>query len=163
MFLNRTTSDRCPACGAAHAACGPPSDTVPVDAQIGVATVGGPLGKYRYTSGTGHQTVLKLNDEDAARLGLTEADLADATSEPEPEPAPEVKARTASTNKGRGGSANKGTPTGRSRARKSAAKPPAAGRAEQTGPDPAAADPGDSGQTSADSGDSGNGGSGGGD
>ncbi|MEV7867479.1 hypothetical protein AB0P17_15560 [Streptomyces sp. NPDC088124] len=38
--------------------------------------MGGPLHKYRYTSpASGAETVLKLNDADAARLGLTEDDL----------------------------------------------------------------------------------------
>lgn len=162
LFVHRTESGRCPVCGVPGAACGTSSDTVPVDAHImEVAAVGGPLRKYRYTSGSGHETVLKLSDRDAARLKLTEDDLLDDAPPPDPEPA--VKAQPVAANKARGSSTNKAASTGR-RARKTAST--AGGTAEQVAPDLVVADPGDDGQSSADSGatgDSGNGGSGGGD
>ncbi|MFE4691262.1 hypothetical protein ACFRH6_14530 [Streptomyces sp. NPDC056749] len=73
----------------------------------------GPLTKYRYRG-----TVLKLNDTDAARLGLTDADVVGA---PEPAAADEpvggpeavqqpaeVKARAGSSNKARTAAASKG-------------------------------------------------------
>jgi hypothetical protein len=92
---------RCP-CGALHAACGPPSTSVPVDQNIEeVAAVSGPLKKYRYTSEAGHETVLKLNAADAERHGLTDDDLVEAA------PAAETKAVTAAPNKARTTSSNK--------------------------------------------------------
>lgn len=121
LFTHRTAEGRCP-CGAAHAACGPPSDVVPVDANLEeVAAVGAPLKKYKVTSPWGVETVMKLNDGDAAARGLSTADMVDAPEAPpapEPEgpgreeelaqaeekaspPAPN-KARAASPNKGRG-------------------------------------------------------------
>ncbi|MFE2600113.1 hypothetical protein ACFXCZ_27100 [Streptomyces sp. NPDC059396] len=89
--------------------------------------MGGPLKKYRYTSpASGAETVLKLNEDDAARLGLTEDDVLpdtahhgehgpellsppvvqeDARAEPSGDDSddglPEVKARTATRNKAR--------------------------------------------------------------
>ncbi|KEF04623.1 MULTISPECIES: hypothetical protein [Streptomyces] len=71
--------------------------------------MGGPLKKYRVTSPSGAETVMKLNDADAEARGLSEADLADAPgAEPEPDGPEEKaasaqnKARTAAANKGRG-------------------------------------------------------------
>lgn len=72
----------------------------------------GPLTKYRYRG-----TVLKLNDTDAARLGLTDADVvgapapaaAEAVVETEAAQQPaEVKALAGSSNKARTTAANKG-------------------------------------------------------
>ncbi|MFJ3948984.1 hypothetical protein ACIPXV_02795 [Streptomyces libani] len=81
--------------------------------------MGGPLKKYRVTSASGVQSVMKLNDDDAKARGLSAGDLVDAPerdAEPEAEgsaetgdkaaakaapPAPN-KARTSSANKGRG-------------------------------------------------------------
>ncbi|QTU64223.1 hypothetical protein [Streptomyces scabiei] len=69
LFTHRNAGGRCP-CGAANAACGPPSDVVPVDQLIEeVAAVSGPLKKYRVTRG-GVETVMKLNEADAKRLGV---------------------------------------------------------------------------------------------
>lgn len=143
MFhLSRTPSDRCPACGAANAACGAPSDVVGVDAKWEVAAVGGPLQKYNYRSASGTETVMKLNAADAVRYGLTDEDLVDAPQEPETAPAPTGKARPASSNKARSGASNKGAG-----ARKAPASPAGQG------------DGGDGGAAS----EGGDGGSGGGD
>lgn len=86
----------------------------------------GPLKKYRVTSG-GVETVMKLNQDDAAARGLTDSDLisgasdaprtaAKTASEPDMEPAekekgepekPEEKATAPTANKARTSSANK--------------------------------------------------------
>lgn len=109
-------------CGGEHAVCGPPSDSVPADERMEVAAVGGQLKKYKVTSPSGVETVMKLNEADAEARGLSEDDLVQPTSaepetlslpaedaEPEPEQAPEEKAasapnkaRTSASNKGRG-------------------------------------------------------------
>lgn len=69
LFLHRNAGGRCP-CGAENATCGPPSNVVPVDQLIEeVAAVSGPLKKYLVTRG-GVQTVMKLSDADAERLGV---------------------------------------------------------------------------------------------
>lgn len=102
LFTHRTAGGRCP-CGAENAACGPPSDVVPVDERIEeVAAVGGPLKKYRVTSPTGVETVMKLNTTDAEARGLGEDDLADAEPEEKAAEPAANKARSASANKGRG-------------------------------------------------------------
>lgn len=132
LLTRRTAGGRCP-CGAEHAACGPPSTTVPVDQTIEeVAAVSGPLKKYQVTLPNGAETVMKLSAADAERRGLTDADLAPETgaehgSQPadddhaadaspdggEPSPddgddqAPEKKTRTAAANKARTSSATK--------------------------------------------------------
>jgi hypothetical protein len=69
LISSRTMQGRCPACGAEHAACGTPSDAVPVDQNVEVAAVGGPLEKYTVTMPNGVETVMKLNAADAERLG----------------------------------------------------------------------------------------------
>jgi len=66
-----------------------------------VAAVSGPLKKYRYASEAGHETVLKLNEADAARYGLTDDDL---VSDPS---AAEEKAVMAAPNKARASASNK--------------------------------------------------------
>lgn len=79
LFTHRNAGGRCP-CGAANAACGPPSDVVPVDQRIEeVAAVSGPLKKYRVKRG-GVETVMKLNEADAARLGVGPDDVVGAAS-----------------------------------------------------------------------------------
>lgn len=79
LFIHRNAGGRCP-CGAANAACGPPSDVVPVDQRIEeVAAVSGPLKKYRVKRG-GVETVMKLNDADAARLGVGPENVVGAAS-----------------------------------------------------------------------------------
>lgn len=70
LFIHRNAGGRCP-CGAENAACGPPSNAVPVDQLIEeVPAVSGPLKKYRVTRG-GVETVMKLNEDDAKRLGVS--------------------------------------------------------------------------------------------
>lgn len=69
--------------------------------------MGGPLKKYKVTSPTGVETVMKLNAADAEARGLSEGDLVHAAvGEPGPQEKAEApvqnKARTASANKGRG-------------------------------------------------------------
>jgi hypothetical protein len=79
LFTHRNAGGRCP-CGAANAACGPPSDVVPVDQRIEeVAAVSGPLKKYRVKRG-GVETVMKLNDADAKRLGVGPESVVGAAS-----------------------------------------------------------------------------------
>jgi hypothetical protein len=66
-----------------------------------VAAVSGPLKRYRYTNGAGNETVLKLNDADAERYGLTDEDLVESGDGEKAAPADPNKARTASANKAR--------------------------------------------------------------
>lgn len=110
LFTRQTAGGRCP-CGAEHAACGPPSDAVPVDERMEVAVVGGPLKKYRVTSASGAESVVKYNEADAERLGLSDADLVPeretVTDVQLPDDAPKPKARGASRNKARTSSRNK--------------------------------------------------------
>lgn len=65
--------------------------------------MGGPLQKYRFTTEAGHETVLKLNSDDAKLRGLTDDDLVDAVpaSGEKAAPAAPNKARTTSSNKAR--------------------------------------------------------------
>lgn len=80
-------------CGAAHAACGAASDSTPVDERMEVAAVGGPLKKYEVTTSSGVTTTMKLNEEDAKRLGVL--DGPDGTDETTAEPeATQSKTRT---------------------------------------------------------------------
>lgn len=108
LFIRQTAGGRCP-CGAEHAACGPPSPSIPVDSIIEeVAAVSGPLQKYRYTDKAGHETVLKLNASDAGRYGLTDDDLVDSSAveksaDPEPNKARGVSANKARAPRGKGG------------------------------------------------------------
>lgn len=108
LFTRQTAGGRCP-CGAEHAACGPPSTSIPVDSIIEeVAAVSGPLQKYRYTNDAGHETVLKLNTADAERYGLTDDDLIDSgaavkAAAPEPNKARAASANKARTARGKGG------------------------------------------------------------
>jgi hypothetical protein len=87
-------------CGAAQAACGAASDTTPVDERMEVAAVGGPLKKYEVTTPSGVTTTMKLNEEDAKRLGVldapqqeTETEIPDQPAEPTETETP-TKART---------------------------------------------------------------------
>ena len=79
LLVSRTEDDRCPACGAANAACGGPSTAVPVDHIEEGSAVSGPLQKYRYVGKSG-ETVLKLNEADAKRLGLGPDDVVESTA-----------------------------------------------------------------------------------
>lgn len=79
LFVHRNAGGRCP-CGAKDATCGPPSDVVPADQLIEeVAAVSGPLKKYRVTR-NGFETVMKLSDEDAAKLGAGPYDVVGAST-----------------------------------------------------------------------------------
>jgi hypothetical protein len=83
LFVHRNAGGRCP-CGAENAACGPPSDVVPADQLIEeVAAVSGPLKKYRVMR-NGFETVMKLSDADAAKLGAGPYQVSDAVSTIEP-------------------------------------------------------------------------------
>ncbi|CAM5603779.1 hypothetical protein SVIOM74S_05807 [Streptomyces violarus] len=82
-------------CGAAHAACGTASDSTPVDERMEVAAVGGPLKKYEVTTPSGVKTTMKLNEDDAKRLGVLDTPEQDSTEEAAEEPEqPQAKART---------------------------------------------------------------------
>lgn len=97
---SRMVQGRCP-CGALHAACGPPSTSIPVDSQTQEAAVGGPLKKYQVTMSSGVEAVMKLNEADAERLGGTPLEAPASTPEAT---APEVlgaKRRPAAANKAR--------------------------------------------------------------
>jgi hypothetical protein len=57
-----------------------------------VAAVGGPLKKYEVTTPSGVKTTMKLNDDDARRLGVLDAPEQDSPEESaEPEQAPAKK------------------------------------------------------------------------
>lgn len=96
-------------CGERHATCGTASDSVPVDTQMEVAVVGGPLKKYEVTTPSGVKTTMKLNEDDARRLGvLDDAQVDEPAGEEKQEssaPAPKArstrnKARTAANKDG---------------------------------------------------------------
>lgn len=79
LFIHRNAGGRCP-CGAENATCGPPSNAVPVDQLMEeVPAVSGPLKKYRVTR-NGVETLMKLSDDDARRLGVAPEDAVDAVS-----------------------------------------------------------------------------------
>ena len=108
LITSRTLGGRCPVCGGEHAACGPPSGSVPIDETWEVAAVGGPLKRYKVTTPHGVETVMKLNEADAERLGgeLVEevTDHAPAAAQPgklaaKKRAAPANKARTTTSNK----------------------------------------------------------------
>ncbi|TPN29376.1 hypothetical protein FKO01_19830 [Mesorhizobium sp. B2-3-3] len=65
--------------------------------------MGGPLRKYRHTTEAGHETILKLNADDAELRGLTDDDLVTAAPESGEKAAPvaQNKARATSSNKTR--------------------------------------------------------------
>jgi hypothetical protein len=72
-----------------------------------VAAVGGPLKKYEVTTPSGVTTTMKLNEEDAKRLGVLDAPESDETAAEQPQtkarPAARNKARTAADKGGAGG------------------------------------------------------------
>jgi hypothetical protein len=114
--FHRQVRGRCP-CGAEHAACGPPSTSVPIDYPTQEAAVGGPLKKYKVTL-HGVETVMKLNEADAellggAPLGAPEAEpetptVADGSEQEPAAPGPEGKRRPTAANKARSAASNKG-------------------------------------------------------
>lgn len=89
-------------CSGAHAACGPPSASVPVDENWEVAAVGGPLKLYEVTLPGGRKTVMKLNEADAGKYdavpvgGGSRSTPAAVSEETAPEPKPAAKKRTTS-------------------------------------------------------------------
>jgi hypothetical protein len=95
---------RCPLCGTGHAACGPPSTSVPVDHNIEEAAVSGPLRRYRIVM-HGTETVMRLNEADAELFGGEPIDPAPAETEPpaKAQTTAANKARTAKTKDGGGG------------------------------------------------------------
>lgn len=117
MLVNsRTVQGRCPTCNAQHAACGTASDSVPVDANVEVAAVGGPLKRYEVETSPGVTTTMKLNDADAQRLGVLAPPKAETVTEIPDVPAqptetetpgksrsPRNKRRTAADKGGAGG------------------------------------------------------------
>lgn len=93
----------CPVCHEAHASCGPPSTSTPVDQPIQEAAVGGQLNRYKVITPSGVQTVMKLNAADAERLGGIPLDAEPAAQTP-----PQAKARPSAANKARTASPTKG-------------------------------------------------------
>ncbi|MFC5992944.1 hypothetical protein ACFQE5_01815 [Pseudonocardia hispaniensis] len=81
MALITSRGGGCPVCGAPHAACGPATTTVGVDERI-EEMVMSELREYHVTV-NGHDTVMNLNEQDAARLGGTPVDAASASAGPE--------------------------------------------------------------------------------
>jgi hypothetical protein len=83
-----------------HAACGPPSASTPVDENLEVAVVGGPLKLYDVVM-HGVPTRMKLNEDDAKRYDATLVESEDSAPEaPGPESLdkteePSAKARSA--------------------------------------------------------------------
>jgi hypothetical protein len=73
-----------------------------------VAAVGGPLKKYEVTTPSGVKTTMKLNEDDARRLGVLDEASKTSTEESAPEPAAKRRAasnksRTAATKDGGAG------------------------------------------------------------
>jgi hypothetical protein len=66
-----------------------------------VAAVGGPLKKYEVTTPHGVKTTMKLNEDDARRLGVLEAPEQDTAGEAVEEPAQSPTKRRATSNKAR--------------------------------------------------------------
>lgn len=109
LFIHRNAGGRCP-CGAENATCGPPSSVVPVDQLIEeVPAVSGPLKKYKVTRG-GVETVMKLSDDDAKRLGVGADAALDGASTIEP--VQPVADQTDSDGEAADGTGNSGTPDG---------------------------------------------------
>lgn len=115
LINSRTIRGRCPVCSGEHAACGPPSASVPVDENWEVAAVGGPLKRYEVTLPGGRKTVMKLNEADAERYGATpagapaetETGTAETTTEtPAKARATRNKSRTATNKDGGTGGGN---------------------------------------------------------
>ncbi|MEU6768513.1 hypothetical protein ABZ916_39145 [Streptomyces sp. NPDC046853] len=54
---------------------------MPVDKNLEVAVVGGPLKRYEVTTPDGYVTTMKLNEADAKRLGVLDAPKAETSTE----------------------------------------------------------------------------------
>lgn len=76
--MPRSAGVACPLCGAAHAVCGQATASTPVDIPIGKEPSVGPVRKYKVIT-NGHETVLKLNDEDVK--AYPDAELLDEPAE----------------------------------------------------------------------------------
>lgn len=100
----------CPVCHEAHASCGPPSGSVPVDVPEEAAVTSGPLKRYTVTF-NGTVTTMKLSQADAERLGGIPADAPtagpvttdDGPADTQPPPVPNKARKTATTKGGPGG------------------------------------------------------------
>jgi hypothetical protein len=79
-----------------------------------VAVVGGPLKKYEVTTPSGVKTTMKLNDDDAKRLGVTADSPADEpAAEPESDTAADAPTKSRATrNKARTATGDKDGGTG---------------------------------------------------
>jgi hypothetical protein len=78
-----------------------------------VAVVGGPLKKYEVTTPSGVVTTMKLNDDDAKRLGVTADSPADEpAAEPESDTADAPTKSRATRNKARTATGDKDGGTG---------------------------------------------------
>lgn len=101
LITSHTVRGACPACGAQHAACGTASDTVPVDTNVKEAVVGAALRRYIVTTPAGVETLMKLNQEDAQRLGAVSPDPEPEATSSESTPPPEEKTAAPPANKAR--------------------------------------------------------------
>jgi hypothetical protein len=72
---------------------------VPVDQNVEVATVGGPLERYEVTLPGGRVATMKLNEDDARRYGVLEKPKAEAENSTEADVS--SKSRTTTRNKAR--------------------------------------------------------------
>jgi len=92
LIMRNLVRGRCPVCGAIGAACGGPSDVVPVDERVVVAASKGPLLTFQLGRGVS----IRLREETAKRRGLL-------PPKPDPaekrRPAPSDKARRPGSNK----------------------------------------------------------------
>lgn len=94
LIRSRTVRGRCPICGGEHAACGTPSESTPVDERMEVAAVGVPLKRYTVTTPSGVETMMKLNEDDAKRLGVLDQPKTTSTQTGDPETAVETTTET---------------------------------------------------------------------
>ena len=110
LLNSRMIRGRCPVCGGEHAACGPPSGSVPVDQRMEVAAVGEPLKEYEVTLPGGRTTTMKLNEADAERYGVLEGGSGEQQEQAGEAPTEDaaVKSRSATRNKARTASSDKG-------------------------------------------------------
>ncbi len=93
LITSRMVRERCPICRAEDCTCGGPSDVVPVDERVVMASTQGPL--LRFPVGRGAS--IRLREETARRRGLLP---------PKPEE-PERKRRSGSSTKIRRPGSNK--------------------------------------------------------
>lgn len=108
LINSRTLPGRCAVCGAEHATCGPPSESVPFDQRMEVAAVGEPLKEYEVTLPGGRTTTMKLNAADAERYGVLEGTSGEQQDSEAPTEDAAAKSRTTTRNKARTASSDKG-------------------------------------------------------